>query len=63
MHGACDDGQCNPFCTYQVTMRAKATPIGHGQPLFVSLPTKAPLRLVARKTYDNGVVNLRYEKR
>ena len=37
--------------------------IGHGQPLFVSLPTKAPLRLVASKTYDNGVVNLRYEKR
>jgi dihydrofolate reductase len=37
--------------------------IGHGKPLFVSLPTKAPLRLVASKTYDNGVVNLRYEKR
>ena len=36
--------------------------IGHGQPLFVSLPTKAPLRLVASKTYDNGVVNLRYER-
>jgi dihydrofolate reductase len=36
--------------------------IGQGQPLFVSLPTKAPLRLVASKTYDNGVVNLRYEK-
>jgi dihydrofolate reductase len=37
--------------------------IGLGKPLFVSLPTKAPLRLVASKTYDNGVVNLRYEKR
>jgi riboflavin biosynthesis pyrimidine reductase len=37
--------------------------IGHDKPLFVSLPTKAPLRLVASKTYDNGVVNLRYEKR
>ena len=36
--------------------------IGHGKPLFVSLPTQAPLRLVASKTYDNGVVNLRYEK-
>lgn len=37
--------------------------IGHGKPLFVSLPTKAPLHLVESKTYDNGVVNLRYEKR
>lgn len=36
--------------------------IGHGKPLLVSLPTQAPLRLVANKTYDNGVVNLRYEK-
>lgn len=36
--------------------------IGHGKPLFVSIPTKAPLRLVENKTYDNGVVNLRYEK-
>src|SRR5215208_3261483 len=23
MHGACDDGQCNPFCTYQLTLRSK----------------------------------------
>jgi hypothetical protein len=37
--------------------------IGNGKPLFVSIPTKAPLRLVESKTYDNGVVNLRYEKR
>jgi dihydrofolate reductase len=37
--------------------------IGQDKPLFVSIPTKAPLRLVASKTYDNGVVNLRYEKR
>lgn len=36
--------------------------IGHGKPLFVSIPTKAPLRFVESKTYDNGVVNLRYEK-
>ncbi len=36
--------------------------IGNGKPLFVSIPTKAPLRLVASKTYTNGVVNLRYEK-
>jgi dihydrofolate reductase len=36
--------------------------IGHGKPLFVSLPTKTPLRLVASKTYANGVMNLRYEK-
>jgi dihydrofolate reductase len=36
--------------------------IGQGKPLFVSIPTKAPLRLVENKTYDNGVVNLRYEK-
>jgi dihydrofolate reductase len=36
--------------------------IGHGKPLFVSIPTKASLRLVENKTYDNGVVNLRYEK-
>ena len=36
--------------------------IGNGKPLFVSIPTKAPLRLVESKTYDNGVVSLRYEK-
>jgi dihydrofolate reductase len=36
--------------------------IGQGKPLFDSMPTKASLRLVASKTYDNGVVNLRYEK-
>lgn len=35
---------------------------GQGQPLFGSIPTKAPLRLVKNKTYDNGVVNLRYER-
>ncbi|HKY56171.1 MAG TPA: dihydrofolate reductase family protein [Anaerolineales bacterium] len=36
--------------------------IGDGKPLFDSLHTKAPLRLVESKTYDNGVVNLRYER-
>ena len=36
--------------------------IGSGKPLLASMPTQAPLRLVASKTYDNGVVNLRYEK-
>ena len=36
--------------------------IGNGKPLFDSLPIKAPLRLVESKTYDNGVVNLRYER-
>jgi len=36
--------------------------IGNGKPLFVSIPTKTSLRLVENKTYDNGVVNLRYEK-
>lgn len=36
--------------------------IGHGKPLLVSMPTKAPLRLVDSKAYDNGVVNLRYER-
>lgn len=36
--------------------------IGQGKPLLTSLPTKAPLHLVASKTYANGVVNLRYEK-
>jgi dihydrofolate reductase len=36
--------------------------IGNGKPLFASIPTKAPLRFVESKTYDNGVMNLRYEK-
>ena len=36
--------------------------IGNGKPLFDSMPRKAPLRLVESKTYDNGVVNLRYER-
>ena len=36
--------------------------IGNGKPLFASMSTKAPLRLVESKTYDNGVVNLRYER-
>jgi dihydrofolate reductase len=36
--------------------------IGNGNPLFASLPIKVPLRLVESKTYDNGVVNLRYER-
>ncbi len=36
---------------------------GSGKPLFVAMSIKAPLRLVESKTYDNGVVNLRYERR
>lgn len=36
--------------------------IGQGKPLFASLSTKVPLRLVASKAYANGMVNLRYEK-
>jgi dihydrofolate reductase len=36
--------------------------IGNGNPLFASLPIKVPLRLVESKTYENGVVNLRYER-
>ena len=36
--------------------------ICNGKPLLVSIPIKAPLRLVESKTYDNGVVNLRYER-
>lgn len=36
--------------------------MGHGKPLLAALPTQVPLRLVANKTYSNGVVNLRYEK-
>ena len=37
--------------------------VGTGKPLFASMSIKAPLSLVESKTYDNGVVNLRYEKR
>jgi len=36
--------------------------IGNSKPLFASMPIKVPLRLVESKTYDNGVVNLRYER-
>jgi len=36
--------------------------IGNGKPLLASLPIKVPLRLVESKTYDNGMVNLRYER-
>jgi dihydrofolate reductase len=36
--------------------------IGNGKPLFASMPIKVPLRLVESKTYENGVVNLRYER-
>jgi dihydrofolate reductase len=36
--------------------------IGNGKPLFASLSIKVPLRLVESKPYDNGVVNLRYER-
>ncbi|MFN8492384.1 MAG: dihydrofolate reductase family protein [Caldilineaceae bacterium] len=36
--------------------------IGQGKPLLASLTTNARLRLVASKTYANGVVNLRYAK-
>jgi dihydrofolate reductase len=36
--------------------------IGDGKPLFASMSIKAPLRLVESKTYDNGLVNLRYER-
>lgn len=36
--------------------------IGNGKPLFASMSIKVPLRLVESKTYDNGVVNLRYER-
>ncbi|HSJ88966.1 MAG TPA: dihydrofolate reductase family protein, partial [Anaerolineales bacterium] len=36
--------------------------IGSGKPLFASMSIKVPLRLVESKTYDNGVVNLRYER-
>src|SRR6266545_6260950 len=36
--------------------------IGNGKPLLDSLAVKVPLRLVESKTYENGVVNLRYER-
>lgn len=36
--------------------------IGNGTPLLASMSIKVPLRLVASKTYHNGVVNLRYER-
>ncbi|HEX2995008.1 MAG TPA: dihydrofolate reductase family protein [Anaerolineales bacterium] len=36
--------------------------IGNGKPLFASMPTKVSLRLMESKAYDNGVVNLRYER-
>ena len=36
--------------------------IGTGKPLLASMSGKVPLRLVESKTYDNGVVNLRYER-
>ena len=36
--------------------------IGSGEPLLASLSIKAPLRLVESKAYENGVVNLRYER-
>lgn len=36
--------------------------LGQGQPLLASLPANAKLRLVANKTYANGVINLRYER-
>jgi dihydrofolate reductase len=36
--------------------------IGNGKPLLASMSVKAPLRLVRSKTYENGVVNLRYER-
>jgi dihydrofolate reductase len=36
--------------------------IGNGKPLLVSMSMKVPLRLVESKTYDNGVVNVRYER-
>ena len=36
--------------------------IGNGKPLFASMPIKVPLRLVESKAYENGVVNLRYER-
>ena len=36
--------------------------LGDGKPLFASLPSIVPLRLVYSKAYTNGVINLRYEK-
>ncbi len=37
--------------------------IGSGKPLLASMAVQAPLRLVESKPYENGVVNLRYERR
>ena len=37
--------------------------IGSGTPLLASMSVKAPLHLVESKAYENGVVNLRYERR
>ncbi|MCL4218895.1 MAG: dihydrofolate reductase family protein [Candidatus Hydrogenedentes bacterium] len=36
--------------------------MGHGKPLLASMPIQACLRLVASKTYDDGMMNLRYMK-
>lgn len=36
--------------------------IGSGKPLLASMSIKVPLRLVENKPYENGVVNLRYER-
>ncbi len=36
--------------------------LGYGKPLFSSVTSKTPLRLVYRKTYPNGVTNLRYKR-
>jgi dihydrofolate reductase len=35
--------------------------LGVGKPLFVSLETKLPLKLIETKTFKSGVVGLRYE--
>jgi len=43
-------------------MLVHALVIGDGKLLFASMHIKVPLRLVQSKTYDNGVVNLRYER-
>ena len=36
--------------------------IGNGKPLFDSMSTQVPLRLVQNKTYSNEVMNLRFER-
>ena len=36
--------------------------VGSGTPLLASMTAKVPLRLVESKAYENGVVNLRYER-